>query len=247
MSRVVVITGAGSGIGRGLALNFVEAGDRVVAFDRDEEALGRLNAEPGAGAIVAVSGDVGDSADVEACFHAAETRLGPVDVLVNNAGTTGGPQATTVSETSVADFDRVMAVNIRGPFLMCRRALPSMVQRGHGLIINIASVASLVAFPGRAAYTVSKGALMQLTRAITVDYAAHGVRAVSLCPGMIKTPLTQWRLDDPALREAVLERIPQREIGAIAQVVAAVKFLSSDEAGYFNGAALPMDGGYSAL
>lgn len=247
MSRVVVITGAGSGIGRGLALRFAAAGDRVLAFDRNEEALGCLAAEPGAGAIVTVAGDVGEPAGVEACIGAAETRLGPVDVLVNNAGTAGGPQATTVTETSVADFDHIMAVNVRGPFLMCQRVLPSMVERRRGVIVNIASVAGFVAFPGRAAYSVTKGALIQLTRAITADYAGHGVRAISLCPGMIETPLTQWRLNDPALREAVLERIPQREIGTIAHVVAAVKFLSSDEAGYFNGAALPMDGGYLAL
>jgi NAD(P)-dependent dehydrogenase (short-subunit alcohol dehydrogenase family) len=130
---------------------------------------------------------------------------------------------------------------------LCRRVLPSMVARGRGVIVNIASVAGLVAFPGRAAYSVTKGALIQLTRAIAVDYARQGVRAVALCPGMIETPLTQWRLNDPTLREEVLTRIPSHEFGAIADVVAAVKFLSSDAAAYFNGAALPMDGGYLAL
>ncbi len=245
MSRVVLVTGAASGIGRGLALQFARDGDRVVAFDQAADSLDRLQAEaPG---LVTIVGDVGDAADVEACVSETEARLGAVDVLINNAGTTGGPKASTAHETSVADFDRVIATNIRGPFLLCRRILPSMVKRGRGVIINIASVAGFVAFPERAAYSVTKGALIQLSRSIAVDYARHGVRAVSLCPGMIATPLTQWRLDDPTLREEVLARIPQREFGAIAQVVAAVKFLSSDEAAYFNGAALPMDGGYSAL
>ena len=118
-------------------------------------------------------------------------------------------------QTSTEDFDRVMAVNIRGPFLLCRRALPAMVERSKGVIINIASVAGLVAFPARAAYSITKAALIQLTRSITVDYARHGVRAVSVCPGMIETPLTQWRLDQPRLREEVLARIPQREIGTV--------------------------------
>jgi NAD(P)-dependent dehydrogenase (short-subunit alcohol dehydrogenase family) len=122
-----------------------------------------------------------------------------------------------------------------------------MVARGRGVIVNIASVAGLVAFPGRAAYSVTKGAIIQLTRSITVDYGRHGVRAVSLCPGMIDTPLTHWRLSDPALREEVLARIPQRQIGAIADVVAAVSFLASDKAAYFNGGAVPMDGGYLAI
>ncbi|MGO4870326.1 MAG: SDR family NAD(P)-dependent oxidoreductase [Roseiarcus sp.] len=247
MSRVVLVTGAASGIGRGLATHFLQAGDRVAAFDHDRDGLDKLHAETSEGRLVTIVGDVGDVFDVEVCVSEAEERLGAVDVLVNNAGTTGGPKATTAHETSVADFDRVTATNIRGPFLLCRRVLPSMVERGRGVIVNIASVAGLVAFPGRAAYSVTKGALIQLTRAIAVDYARLGVRAVALCPGMIATPLTQWRLDDPALREEVLARIPSHEFGAIADVVAAVKFLSSDEAAYFNGAALPMDGGYLAL
>jgi NAD(P)-dependent dehydrogenase (short-subunit alcohol dehydrogenase family) len=141
----------------------------------------------------------------------------------------------------------VVAANIRGPFLLCRRALPAMVAQGRGVVVNIASVAGLVAFPGRAAYSITKGALIQLTRSITVDYGRHGVRAVSICPGMIETPLTRWRLEDAGLREEVLARIPQREIGTIAQVVAAVQFLASEDASYFNGAALAMDGGYLAI
>jgi NAD(P)-dependent dehydrogenase (short-subunit alcohol dehydrogenase family) len=246
MSRVVLVTGAASGIGLCLAQNFIEEGDRVVAFDRDGDGLSQLKAA-GKDTLITSVGDVNDEADVEACIALAETRFGPVDVLINNAGTTGGPKATTVHETSVADFDRILATNIRGPFLMCRRVLPSMVARGRGVIVNIASVAGLVAFPQRAAYSLTKGALIQLTRAITVDYARHGVRAVSLCPGMIETPLTQWRLTDPVLREEVLARIPQQKIGTVAHVVAAVKFLASEEAGYFDGAALPMDGGYLAI
>ncbi len=247
MSRIVLVTGAASGIGLGLAEYFLEAGDRVVAFDRDAEGLAKLSRKAKEGTLVTVIGDVGTAADVEACVAEAERRLGPVELLINNAGTTGGPKATTVHETSVADLDLVLSVNIRGPFLMCRRVLPAMVARGRGVIVNIASVAGLVAFPGRAAYSVTKGAIIQLTRSITVDYGRHGVRAVSLCPGMIDTPLTHWRLSDPALREEVLSRIPQRAIGSIADVVAAVKFLASDEAAYFNGGAVPMDGGYLAI
>jgi len=247
MSRVVLITGAASGIGLGLALCFLDAGDRVVAFDRDRDGLDALVAQAGNAPLIAVVGDVSEAADVEACMAEAEQRFGAVEVLINNAGTAGGPEATTVGETSTEDFDRVMAVNVRGPFLLCRRALPAMVERSGGVIINIASVAGLVAFPARAAYSMTKAALIQLTRSITVDYGRHGVRAVSICPGMIETPLTKWRLDQPQLREEVLARIPQREIGTIDHVVAAVKFLASDDAAYFNGAALPMDGGYLAI
>lgn len=247
MSRVVLITGAASGIGEGLALSFLDDGERVVAFDRDGSGLEGLARKAGEARLVTVVGDVGVAADVEACMVAAETHFGPVEVLINNAGTAGGPQATTVHQTSVEDFDRVVAANIRGPFLFSRRALPGMVQRGRGVIVNIASVAGIVAFPARAAYSITKGALIQLTRSTTVDYGRYGVRAVSVCPGMIETPLTRWRLDDPLLREEILARIPQRRIGTVAQVVAAVRFLTSEDAAYFNGAALAMDGGYLAI
>jgi NAD(P)-dependent dehydrogenase (short-subunit alcohol dehydrogenase family) len=245
MSRVVLVTGGASGIGREIALHFLEAGDRVAVLDQDSRGMSTL--EAGQDTLLKIEGDVSDAGDAGRCVDEIESAFGPVDVLINNAGTAGGPHATTVHETSLEDFDRVMAINVRGPFLLCRRVLPSMVARRRGVIVNIASVAGLVAFPGRAAYSMTKGALIQLTRSITADYALHGVRAVSLCPGMIVTPLTQWRFDDPVLREEVLARIPQREFGAVSQVAAAVKFLSSDEAAYFNGAALPMDGGYLAL
>ena len=118
-------------------------------------------------------------------------------MLVNNAGITGSQSATSCGETPVADWDAVFAVNVRGPFLCSRAVLPSMVARGAGHIITIASVAGLVAFPGRCAYTASKGAALMLTRSIAVDYAAAGIQANAVCPGMVYTPMTSWRLDQP--------------------------------------------------
>jgi NAD(P)-dependent dehydrogenase (short-subunit alcohol dehydrogenase family) len=122
-----------------------------------------------------------------------------------------------------------------------------MLERGSGVIVNIASVAGLVAFPARAAYSISKAAVIQITRAIAVDYGHRGIRSVALCPGMIDTPMTHWRLAEPALREEVLARIPQRRIGTVSDVAGAVAFFASDEASYCNGAAIPIDGGYLAI
>lgn len=122
-----------------------------------------------------------------------------------------------------------------------------MLEQGGGVIVNIASVAGLVAFPGRAAYTATKGAVVQLSRSITADYARAGIRCVALCPGMIETPMTQWRLDQPHLRDKVLACIPQNEIGTADDVASAVAFLVGSEARYFNGSALVMDGGYTAV
>lgn len=249
MSRVILITGAASGIGQGLAEHFLGAGERVTAFDRDAQGLRQMESRHGAAGegLLCVSGDVSVAADVEACVLQTLERFGQVDVLINNAGITGNERATTLHATPIEEFDRVMAVNVRGPYLMSRAVLPGMIERAAGIIINIASVAGLVAFPGRSAYTVAKGALVQMTRSITADYACLGIRAVALCPGMIETPMTKWRLDQPDLRQAVLQKIPQGAIGKIADVVNAVGFLAGAEAGYFNGAAVPMDGGYIAI
>jgi NAD(P)-dependent dehydrogenase (short-subunit alcohol dehydrogenase family) len=122
-----------------------------------------------------------------------------------------------------------------------------MLERRRGVIVNIASVAGLVAFPARAAYSISKAAVIQITRTIAVDYGHRGIRSIALCPGMIDTPMTQWRLAEPRLREEELGRIPQKRIGTVSDVVSAVVFFTSDEANYCNGAVIPIDGGYLAM
>lgn len=250
MSRTVVITGAASGIGLALARHFIAAGDCVAVIDPDSDALAPAFSDLDVGErqrLIATVGDVGDEADVRRFMDECQESFGVPDVIVNNAGITGGPAATTLHETPVDVFDRVVAVNLRGPYLICRRALPGMVARGSGIILNIASVAAFVAFPGRAVYSMTKAALAQLTRTITADYAAKGVRSVALCPGMVATPMTQWRLDTPRLRDEIVARIPQGRVAAISDIVAAVSFLVSADANYFNGSALPIDGGYLAV
>jgi NAD(P)-dependent dehydrogenase (short-subunit alcohol dehydrogenase family) len=182
-----------------------------------------------------------------AAMDAILSAFSRIDVLVNNAGITGNQEAGILHTTPVGEFDKVFAVNVRGIFLGCRAAIPVMLDQGGGVIVNIASVAGLVAFPGRAAYTASKGAVIQLTRAIAADYAGKGIRCNALCPGMIETPMTKWRLDQPNLRRQVLDRIPQDEIGTAAHVADAVMFLAAPDAAYFNGAAIVMDGGYTAI
>ena len=250
MSRVAIVTGAASGNGRAIARRWLADGGTLVAVDVDAAALASTHGADWAShaaRVLTVQADVASEADVAQVIHAATARFERIDVLVNNAGITGGPEATTTLDTPLAAFDAVMAVNVRGPWLFCRAVLPMMLAAGVGVIVNIASVAGLVAFPGRAAYTVSKGALIQLTRAIAVDYAARGIRCTALCPGMIDTPMTHWRLEQPELRAAVLSRIPQNVIGSDHDVAAAVAFLTSDDARYFNGSALVMDGAYTAL
>jgi NAD(P)-dependent dehydrogenase (short-subunit alcohol dehydrogenase family) len=250
MSRVVVVTGAASGNGRAIASRFLAEGERVAALDVDGPALEALCAgewRPHAERVLPQHADVALESGVDAAFARVLEAFGRVDVLVNNAGITGGPQATTLHETPVAAFDQVFAVNVRAVYLGTRAVLPSMLEHGGGVIVNIASVAGLVAFRGRAAYTASKGAVVQMTRAVAADYAGRGIRCNALCPGMIETPMTQWRLDQPALRAEMEAVIPQGRIGTVDDVASAVWFLSSDEARYFNGSAVVMDGGYEAV
>lgn len=248
--RVVVVTGAASGNGLAIASRLLSRGDLVVAFDVSAQALARCEAEHWSDhrdAVLTMAGDVSDEADVGRLIDQALTWHGRVDALVNNAGITGSAAATDVHTTPVAEFDQVMAVNVRGVFLGCHAVLPHMLDRRAGLIVNIASVASFVAFPKRAAYTASKGAVLQLTRSIAVDYAHAGICCNALCPGMIETPMTKWRLDQPDLRAQVLARIPQNEIGTADDVAGAVEFLLGEGARYMNGSGLVMDGGYLAI
>jgi NAD(P)-dependent dehydrogenase (short-subunit alcohol dehydrogenase family) len=247
VSRVVLVTGAASGIGAGIAERFVNMGDQVIALDKDEPGLASLGSRLSSANLLLSIADVSDCAQVKKVLAEAVNRVGHPEVLINNAGTTGGPQATTLHETPLEVADRVLDVNLRAVIRLSAAVLPPMLERGRGVIVNIASVAGLVAFPARAVYSVSKAAVIQITRMIAVDYGHRGIRSVAICPGMIDTPMTHWRLAEPALREEVLARIPQGRIGTVSDVAGAVAFFASDEASYCNGAAIPVDGGYLAI
>lgn len=198
-------------------------------------------------AALAVRCDITDPDDVRGALEQVTVRLGPVDVLVNNAGITGSRSAARCHETPVEEWDMVQAVNVRGLFLCSRAVLPSMVERGCGHIITVASVAGLVAFPGRCAYTASKGAALMLTKSIAVDYAEAGIRANAVCPGMVYTPMTSWRLDQPDLRAEVEDRIPAGRVATPEEIADAVALLASGRLGYMTGAPLVVDGGMTAL
>ena len=237
---VAVVTGGGSGIGLATCERLAKEGFTVAALDL------RPSGAAGFAALTLVC-DVTDEADVSAAMAAVSDRLGEIDVLVNNAGITGSRQATRCHETPIEDWDKVFAVNVRGPFLCSRAVLPRMVARGSGHVITIASVAGLVAFPGRCAYTASMGAALMLTRSIAVDYAAAGIRANAVCPGMVYTPMTSWRLDQPELRAEVERRIPVGRVATPEEIADAVALLASGRLTYMTGHPLVVDGGMSAL
>ncbi len=238
---VAVVTGGGSGIGWSTCQRLRADGYQLGVLDLDGD---RASAAAGDGLGLAV--DVCRPEQVESAFATIEEGLGPVDLLVNNAGITGSAHATRLHETPLGDWDRVIAVNVRGLYLCSREALGVMVPRRSGHIITVASVAAITPFPGRAAYSVSKGAALLLAKSIAVDYAADGIRSNAVCPGMTETPMTAWRLDQPELRAAVESRIP---IGRVAQpddIANAISALASDRMSYVTGHGLVVDGGWTA-
>jgi NAD(P)-dependent dehydrogenase (short-subunit alcohol dehydrogenase family) len=197
-------------------------------------------------ADLALRADVTSPADVNRAMDEILDTFGRIDVLVNNAGITGSARATVCHETPVEEWDRVMAVNVRGPFLCTRAVLPTMLRQGSGHVITVASAAALIAFPGRSAYTASKGAALQFTRSLAVDYAASGIRANAVCPGMVETPMTQWRLDVPELRAQVEAKIPMGRVAKPEEIAETVAVLASDQLTYVNGLAFVVDGGWTA-
>jgi NAD(P)-dependent dehydrogenase (short-subunit alcohol dehydrogenase family) len=198
-------------------------------------------------ADLSLKADVTDPAGVEAAVSEILDGFGRVDLLVNNAGITGSAEATVCHETPIEQWDLVHAVNVRGPFLCTRAVLPAMLSQKSGHVITVASVAGLVAFPGRCAYTASKGAAIAFTRSLAVDYAAAGIRANAICPGMVETPMTQWRLDVPELRAQVESKIPMGRVARPEEIADAVSALASDRLAYMTGQALVIDGGWTAL
>lgn len=245
-NKIALVTGAGSGIGRGIAHRFAAEGAFLVLSDIADAGLQETVAmiEEAGGRSVSVVGDVAVRADAERMVEAAATHWGRLDIAVNNAGITGSRQATLAHLTPDEEWERVMAVNVSGVFRVASAALRQMLEQGSGTIINIASAAGLVPFPARAAYNASKGAVISFTRALALDYAPNHIRVNAICPGMVETAMTSWRLEIPELRQQVLDMTPWGRIGRPEDIAAAAVYLASDEADFVTGHMLVIDGGW---
>ena len=248
-AKVAVITGAGSGIGHAAAKLFAEEGAVVVVADRDGAAAERVAAELRAsgGKGQAVTVDVTREAEVKAMIDTAVARNGRLDILVNNAGY-GFPG--TVVTTSEADWDALMAVNVKGVFFGCKHAIPLMERQGGGAIINTASAVANVGITDRAAYVASKGAVAALTRAMALDHVGAGIRINCVAPGTIETPyfadMFARSPDSAGLRRSLEQRQAMERLGRPIEIARAMLFLASDESSFCTGTTLVADGGWTA-
>jgi len=242
--KSAVVTGAGNGIGRAIALAFAEAGAKVVCVDLDKAAADATAAKIGSEAF-AIACDVSSESEVEAAAKLILTKCPIIHVLVNGAA--GHDPNGTVLELSLTDWNKVFAVNVGGAFLMSRAILPAMIKAGGGSIIHIASQLGSVAGPRRAVYCATKGALIQLAKAMATDHAGQKVRVNTLSPGAVETDRLVKRFGDmeTARRTAAPKHLLQR-LGQPDEIAQAAVFLASDASSFMTGADLLVDGGYNA-
>jgi NAD(P)-dependent dehydrogenase (short-subunit alcohol dehydrogenase family) len=241
--KAVIVTGAGSGIGRQTAVQFAREGGRVVVADIDADGAKQtaelIQAEDG-DARVSVT-DVSDAAAVESMVAETVAAYGRLDVLHNNAY--WAPLRTTVTQTTLEQWNRTMAVTLTGVFLGCKFAIPRMTEAGGGVIVNTTAMAAHAAGPAFAAYTAAKGGVLALTRSIAVDYGQFGIRCNAVSPGLINTPATAAVFANPDHVGLLLERIHVGRHGEPTDIANAVLFVASDEASFMTGQALVIDGG----
>ena len=246
--KVSIITGSGGGMGRVAALRFAAEGSRVIVADLQAaaamETVRQVRAAGGEATPIDV--DVAVEADAKSMVDLAISKYGHLDVLYNNAGIM--PEADhSVVDTPVEAWDQVMAVNVRGVYLACKYAIPRMIERHRGSIINVSSfVAILGCSVPQAAYTASKGAVLALTRSLAVQFAPQGVRTNAILPGPVETPLLmEWLVKDESAKKIRLARNPTGRFGKSEEVAAMAVYLASDESAWTNGASMVIDGGIS--
>jgi 2-keto-3-deoxy-L-fuconate dehydrogenase len=246
--KVAVVTGGGSGIGQAISTLFGRQGAQVVVLDQDLQAATNTAAAivgQGDTAHAAVC-DVSDAAGVKSTFDTIVGRTGRLDILINNAGIA---HVGNIECTPEDEFDRLYRVNVKGVYLCSQAAVPVMVRQGGGVILNMASIVSFIGVADRFAYSMTKGAVLTMTKSVAIDYVKHGVRCNCICPARIHTPFVDGfvKKNYPGREEAVLQELaeyqPMGRMGTPEEVAYLALYLCSDEASFVTGQAYPLDGG----
>jgi NAD(P)-dependent dehydrogenase (short-subunit alcohol dehydrogenase family) len=249
--RTSVITGGGSGIGRSTAILLSQNGAKIVVADLDSKA-GNETVQvirKHSGEAIFVKANVSKTVEVRHLMETAVSKFGSIDILFNNAGV---PGPHSITDTSEEEWDRVLDINLKGVFLCSKYAIPHMIKRKRGTIINTASAVGLVGSAGQASYCASKGGVVMLTKAMALDCAGFGIRVNCVCPGFVETPMVERFLAtiNSAERKKVVESLKKlHPLGRFAkpeEIANAVLYLASDDASFVTGCAFPIDGGWTA-
>jgi 2-keto-3-deoxy-L-fuconate dehydrogenase len=246
--KVAVVTGGGSGIGQAIATRFGGQGAHIVVLDLDGRAAKDTAAEivAAGGSADAAACDVSDAAGVKAAFDGIVARTRRLDILINNAGVA---HVGNIERTPEDEFDRLYRVNVKGVYLCSQAAVPVMVRQGGGVILNMASIVSFIGVADRFAYSMTKGAVLTMTKSIAIDYIKQNVRCNCICPARIRTPFVDGfvKKNYPGREEAVLQELaeyqPMGRMGTPEEVAYLALYLCSDEASFVTGQAYPLDGG----
>ena len=244
--KVALITGASKGIGAAMARGLAESGARVVLSSRKQAAVAALADEFCADSLEAtgIAANMGNRDDIHALVEQVVQHYGGVDIIINNAA--ANPVYGPLQNTDPGAFDKIIDVNLKGPFELCKTAYPILRQRGGGSIIHISSIGGLRPEAGIGIYSVSKAAIINLTRAMAQDWGADNIRVNAICPGLIKTRFSEALWQDPATHERFVNQIPLGRIGDPDDLAGLAVYLASDASAYCSGGIYMVDGGYSA-